>query len=154
MVTGLESSAFHAGWRDAAHRRVKQVLLVGDETVLPWIQSLLIELPAQARGQVFVEVPEACGVPPLVAPGRVAVTWLGRSQRSGAPGTGESCRHGVALDRAVRAWVGEMSVVGGDYLWADDRHDFCAWIGGSGSVIAQLAADVEARVQSSAEHAR
>ncbi|AZZ48352.1 phage tail protein [Rathayibacter rathayi] len=131
----------------------KQFLIAGDESVVPWIQSILDVLPATARGQVFVEVDDARGLPPLAAPGRVCVTWLGRSERSGAPGTGERCRRGVALDRAVRAWVGEMSVIDGDYPWADDRHDFCAWIGGVGPVVTQLAADVEARLRSSSEHA-
>ncbi|PPI27819.1 SIP domain-containing protein [Rathayibacter sp. AY1B5] len=131
---------------------VKQFLIAGDETVVPWIQSILDTLPANARGQVFVEVDDARGLPPLAAPGRVCVTWLGRSERTGAPGTGERCSRGVALDRAVRAWVGEMSVVDGDYPWADDRHDFCAWIGGAGPVVAELAADVEARLRTSAEH--
>ncbi|ROQ54614.1 siderophore-interacting protein [Rathayibacter sp. PhB152] len=132
---------------------VKQFLIAGDETVVPWIQSMLDALPANARGQVFVEVDDARGLPPLSAPGRVCVTWLGRSQRSGAPGTGLACARGVALDRAVRAWMGEMSVVDGDYPWADDRHDFCAWVGGEGAVVAELAADVDARLRVSAEHA-
>lgn len=132
---------------------VKQYLIAGDETVVPWIQSMLDSLPANARGQVFVEVDDARGLPPLSAPGRVTVTWLGRSTRSGAPGTGALCRRGMALERAVRAWVGEMSVVDGDYPWSDERHDFCAWIGGAGPLIAELAADVEARLRVSAEHA-
>lgn len=132
---------------------VKQFLIAGDETVVPWIQSILDALPSSARGQVFIEVDDARGLPPLAAPGRVAVTWLGRSERSGAPGTGEPCRHGMALDRAVRAWVGEMSVVDGDYPWADARHDFCAWIGGTGPIVAELAADVEDRLRVSARHA-
>ncbi|KZX19743.1 hypothetical protein [Rathayibacter tanaceti] len=46
-----------------------------------------------------------------------------------------------------------MSVVDGDYPWADARHDFCAWIGGAGAVISELAIDVEARLRSSADHA-
>lgn len=132
---------------------VKQYLIAGDETVVPWIQGLLDALPAGARGQVFVEVPDAYGLPPLTAPGRVTVTWLGRSERSGAPGTGARCAPGSALDRAVRAWVGEMSVVDGDYPWADDRHDFCAWIGGAAPAIAELASDIETRLRVSAEHA-
>lgn len=132
---------------------VKQFLIAGDETVVPWIQSILDALPSGARGQVFIEVDDARGLPPLAAPGRVTVTWLGRFERSGAPGTGEPCRHGVALDRAVRAWVGEMSVVDGDYPWADARHDFCAWIGGAGPIVAELASDVEDRLRVSARHA-
>ncbi|MBF4462775.1 MULTISPECIES: SIP domain-containing protein [unclassified Rathayibacter] len=150
-VAPVEIAAVESAPAAVAPVDVKQYLIAGDETVLPWIQSLLDSLPANARGQVFVEVDEARGIPPLVAPGRVCVTWLGRSQRSGAPGTGTRCERGIALDRAVRAWVGEMSVVGGEYPWADARHDFCAWIGGTGETIAELAVDVEARLRVSAE---
>ncbi|PWJ64268.1 SIP domain-containing protein [Rathayibacter iranicus] len=126
---------------------VKQYLIAGDETVVPWIQSILDALPEGARGQVFIEVDDARGLPPLLAPGRVCVTWLGRARTGGA-----SCR-GAVLDRAVRAWTGEMSVVDRDYPWADPRHDFCAWIGGAGPVIDELATDIEARLRVSTEHA-
>lgn len=129
----------------------KQLLIAGDETVVPTIQALLDTLPANARGQVFVEVEDARGLPPLTAPGRFTVTWLGRATRSGAPGTGERCGHGVALDRAVRAWAGEMSVLGEATPWSDDRHDFCAWIGGSGALIHELALDVATRLDVAAE---
>lgn len=144
MFEGRDGSAPHD---------VKQYLIAGDETVVGQIQSLLDALPALARGQVFVEVDDARGLPPLVAPGRVSVTWLSRSERLGAPGTGALCGRGVALEQAVRAWVGEMSVVDGDYPWADARHDFCAWIGGAGTAITELAVDVEARLRISAEQA-
>lgn len=126
---------------------VKQYLIAGDETVVPWIQSILDALPANARGQVFIEVDDARGLPPLSAPGRVCVTWLGRA------GIGEPRSRGVVLDRAVRAWTGEMCVVDRDYPWADARHDFCAWIGGGGPVIDELATDIEAWLRVSAEHA-
>ncbi|NQX26949.1 SIP domain-containing protein [Microbacteriaceae bacterium VKM Ac-2854] len=129
----------------------KQYLIAGDESVVPMIQALLDALPASARGQVFVEVEDARGLPPLSAPARFTVTWLSRATRSGAPGTGALCGHGVALDRAVRAWVGEMSVLGEDTPWSDDRHDFCAWIGGHGALVHELSLDVTARLEVAAE---
>ncbi|NQX12807.1 SIP domain-containing protein [Microbacteriaceae bacterium VKM Ac-2855] len=136
---------------DWSPNEAKQLLIAGDETVVPTIQALLDSLPASARGQVFIEVPDAHGLPPLTAPGRFTVTWLGRATRSGAPGTGALCARGEALDRAVRAWVGEMSVIDGLAPWSDDRHDFCAWIGGAGAVVHELALDVDARLAVAAE---
>jgi hypothetical protein len=44
----------------------------------------------------------------IPVPSRMTVTWLPRSARSGAPGTGDSCRRGEALSRAVTAWADEM----------------------------------------------
>jgi NADPH-dependent ferric siderophore reductase len=87
---------------------------------------MLSVLPICARGQVFVEVDSADDVEPLASPGRVTVTWLARDRRSGVPGTGAACAPGQALDRAVRAWLGEMyvepdSVATGEHV---------VWIGG------------------------
>jgi hypothetical protein len=42
------------------------------------------------------------------APGRMTVTWLARSARSGAPGSGRGCTPGQALARATCAWADEM----------------------------------------------
>lgn len=139
---------------DGPATEAKQYLIAGDESVVPTIQAMLDALPASARGQVFVEVADAHGLPPLAAPRRFTVTWLSRATRSGAPGTGALCGHGVALDRAVRAWVGEMSVLGEETPWSDDRHDFCAWIGGTGALVHELALDVRARLDvAAAQHA-
>lgn len=143
------------GWTPAD---AKQVLIAGDDSVVLMIQAMLDALPANARGQVFIEVDDARGLPPLVSPGRVTVTWLGRSVRSGAPGTGEPCRHGVALDRAVRAWVGEMSVLEEDGFPSAlgstatrPKHDFCAWVAGRGATIHELAEDVAERLALTAQ---
>src|SRR5690606_23253238 len=51
---------------------------------------------------------DASDIGVIRAPGRMTVTWLARSQRSGAPGTGRSCAPGAALARATCAWAGEM----------------------------------------------
>ena len=45
---------------------------------------------------------------------RKIVTWLDRSRRSGAPGTGRACAPGQALVRAVTAWADEMLCDHGD----------------------------------------
>ena len=70
-----------------------QLLLVGDETALPAIASILEDLPADARGSVFVEVPVAADIQQLRRPAGVTVTWLPRE--GGARGAEI---HGAVLD--------------------------------------------------------
>src|SRR5690606_5629675 len=55
-----------------------------------------------------VEVPDSSWIAPLDVPARMIVTWLDRSARTGAPGSGRRCVSGAALTRAVTAWAGEM----------------------------------------------
>jgi NADPH-dependent ferric siderophore reductase len=70
-----------------------QLLLVGDETALPAIASILEDLPADAKGSVFVEVPLAADVQELRRPAGMTVTWLPRE--GGARGAEI---HGAVLD--------------------------------------------------------
>lgn len=56
----------------------EQLLLVGDETALPAIASILADLDADSRGVVFVEVPDAGDIVDLAAPPGVEVCWLPR----------------------------------------------------------------------------
>lgn len=93
--------------RAARHTRVQQ-LITADETSLAELEALLATLPICSTGRVFIEVPDAAWVSPVSAPSRMVVTWLDRSQRSGAPGTGRGCVSGQALARAVTAWADEM----------------------------------------------
>jgi len=53
-------------------------------------------------------VPDAAWIGQIVVPSRMIVTWLDRSVRSGAPGSGRGCSAGEALSRAVIAWADEM----------------------------------------------
>jgi len=101
-----------------------QYLLATDETGIAELEAALATLPLCAKGRVFVEVESAADVGVLDVPTRMTVTWLTRSDRSGAPGSGERCTRGVALGRAVRAWSDEMLCdpqtrshiwLGGDY---------------------------------------
>lgn len=85
-----------------------QHLVAADETSLPEVQALLATLPICATGRVFVEVPDAAAIGELAVPPRMTVTWLDRSHRTGAPGSGRPCARGEALGRAVRAWADEM----------------------------------------------
>lgn len=57
-------------------------VLCGDETAVPAISRILADLPADARGSAFLEVPSEADVLTLEAPSGVSVTWL---PRNGAP---------------------------------------------------------------------
>ena len=61
------------------------LLLAGDETALPAIGRILEELPARARGAVFVEVQDAAEEQPLRVPPGMTLQWLHRG--AAAPGT-------------------------------------------------------------------
>ncbi|MCC2033499.1 SIP domain-containing protein [Microbacterium allomyrinae] len=93
--------------RASRHTRVQQ-LITADETSLVDLETLLATLPICSTGRVFIEIPDASWQAAIVAPSRMVVTWLDRSQRSGAPGTGRGCTSGEALSRAVTAWADEM----------------------------------------------
>ncbi len=93
--------------RASRHTRV-QHLITADESSLAELEAVLATLPICSTGRVFVEVPDASWLAEITAPSRMVVTWLDRSQRSGAPGTGRGCASGEALTRAVTAWADEM----------------------------------------------
>jgi hypothetical protein len=105
MSTSLEHSA--KACRASRHSRV-QHLITADETSLAELEAMLATLPICSTGRVFIEVPDATWEGNIVAPSRMVVTWLDRSTRSGAPGTGRGCAQGEALARAVNAWADEM----------------------------------------------
>ena len=130
-----------------------RILLAGDETAVPAICSIVEHLPADTRGQVFLEVATEADILPLEAPGRMTVSWLARDRRAGIA-------HGGALGRAVRAWVSEMVVaddgvevaaevapdvdVDAEILWdipadiPDRSNDLYAWIAGEAGCIKDL----------------
>lgn len=103
----------------------RHVLLAGDESSIGELADVLAMLPICARGQVFVEVEDASAIEPLQSPGRVVVTWLTRTARSGEPGTGTGCARGQAVARAARAWASEMLDVDGH-----ESAEYHVWIGG------------------------
>lgn len=97
-----------ASARRSQRRPRAQHLITADEHTLLELETLLATLPLCATGRVFVEVPDAAHRAPITVPSRMTLTWLERSTRSGAPGTGRGCTTGVALTRAVTAWADEM----------------------------------------------
>ena len=94
--------------RRASKRGRVQVVVTADEHSLVELEALVATLPLCATGRIFIEVPDADWIGELAVPARMVVTWLDRSRRSGAPGTGRACRSGEALARAVAAWADEM----------------------------------------------
>jgi hypothetical protein len=108
--------------RATRHMRVQQ-LVTADEQSLAELEALLATLPICSTGRVFVEVPDASWVADIAVPARMVLTWLDRSARTGAPGSGRGCAPGEALARAVTAWAGEM-------LCADDDHTRITLLGG------------------------
>ncbi|ATG51033.1 cobalamin ABC transporter ATP-binding protein [Brachybacterium vulturis] len=75
----------------------RTVLLVGDETAVPAVGSILEALPASISGHALLEVPEAGDAQQLLSRSGVQVTWL---PREGRP-------HGELLDAAVRRLMSE-----------------------------------------------
>ncbi|GAB3276795.1 SIP domain-containing protein [Microbacterium lacusdiani] len=104
-MTAVEHNA--SACRASRHTRV-QHLVTADEQSFAELEALLATLPICATGRVFIEVPDAGWIAPISAPPRMVVTWLDRSARTGAPGSGRSCTPGAALTRAVTAWADEM----------------------------------------------
>lgn len=62
------------------------LLLIGDETAVPAISSILEDLPATTLGTVFCEVPVSTDIVDLGVPHGVEVVWLPRNgQERGVP---------------------------------------------------------------------
>ena len=57
------------------------LLLVGDETAVPAVCAILEQLPADARGAAFLEVPVTGDMADVDRPAGVEVTWLPREGR-------------------------------------------------------------------------
>ncbi|MDQ4053132.1 MAG: siderophore-interacting protein [Actinomycetota bacterium] len=70
-----------------------RLLLVGDETAVPAIARILEDLPAEAKGSVFVEVPLAEDIQDLRTLPGISITWL---PRNGRPRGSEI--HGAVLE--------------------------------------------------------
>lgn len=76
------------------------LLIAGDETAVPAVSAILEQLPDDAQGAVFLEVPDAADVLELRAPAGVTVQWFDRGgDVLPAPG------YGGCLVEAVRTWA-------------------------------------------------
>lgn len=77
------------------------VLLAGDESAVPAVCAILEQLPPDARGAAFLEVPLAEDIQAVRRPPGVEVTWLPRATRP----------HGAALHEAVVQHLGSDAVL-------------------------------------------
>jgi NADPH-dependent ferric siderophore reductase len=111
--------------RPTSSRRLAPFLLACDESAVGELEAMVATLPMCASGRVFIEVASTADVGLVTVPSRMTVTWLPRSSRSGAPGTGTTCGRGEALARAVTAWADEMLCDG-----SDDARVVEVWLGG------------------------
>jgi NADPH-dependent ferric siderophore reductase len=93
------------GGIEFAPPQVNRLLLVGDETALPAIASILADLDGAAAGRVFIEVPDAGDIADLAAPAGVELMWLPRGHADA----------GSRLIPAVRSHFG----LGPDTNWVD-----------------------------------
>lgn len=103
LTTSRSGRAQRRAARMSAHH-----LVTADEHSLVELEAFLATLPLCASGRVFIEVAEQADIRVIEAPARMTVTWLARSTRSGAPGSGRACAPGMALSRATCAWADEM----------------------------------------------
>lgn len=88
--TGIE-------WRPPAD--ATRFLLAGDETAAPAICSILEQLPADAVGQAFVEVPTRHDALDVRVPAGFELNWLPRTE---SPSAAPYAVHGELLEEAVR----------------------------------------------------
>ena len=72
----------------------QRLLLVGDETAVPAVASILEDLPEDAAGKVYLEVPTDADVLPLRVPAGIQLAWL---PRNGEPYGDRACRAVLAL---------------------------------------------------------
>lgn len=79
--------------------------MVGDSRDTHTIQAALRRLPADAYGQVILEVATSLQVRRLDVPDGVSITWLCRDLRQGVSGPAPA--RGVLAARAARAWISE-----------------------------------------------
>jgi NADPH-dependent ferric siderophore reductase len=94
-------------------------LLVADETGLPAVLGILRDLPRDARGTAFIEIPHADDAQQTAAPDGFEVRWLVRD---------EGVRPGIPALEAVKGWtppttslrayiVGEQALPTGARRW-------------------------------------
>lgn len=81
-------------------------LMAGDETALPAISVALEALPANAIGQVFIEVAEPEDEVPLAAPEGVQINWILRGGRADLVGEDRAGDHSPLVEAVKTAhWL-------------------------------------------------
>ncbi|WP_328469544.1 siderophore-interacting protein [Actinoplanes sp. NBC_00393] len=125
-----------------------RILLGGDETAVPAIASILAGLPADARGEALLEVPESADKLEIAAPPGFRVTWLARD--GAAHGTYLIPEIEAAAARLLGDCITPADVtledvdVDEEILWevpdaaAGSIDGFYAWLAGEAAVIKTL----------------
>lgn len=95
-----------------------ELLLVGDETAVPAVAGILRDLPDDARGAAFLEVPCTQDfLSDVVAPPGVELTWLARDQRPlGQAVHAAVAEHLGTSGTSATAWTPETDEIDPD-LW-------------------------------------
>ncbi len=99
LVTMAPRRGVEYGGIEFAPGTARELLLVGDETAVPAVCSILEDLDDDARGAAFLEVPvsgDATALAAQVAPSNLRVIWLPR----------DGAELGALLDREVRRHLG------------------------------------------------
>lgn len=120
-------------------------LLAGDETALPAIAGILEQLPADAHGEVVLEVPEAGDRLPLAHPDGIRLTWVVRGDAPYGDGLVAAVRTAVAVLDLPRSLDGqEVDETDEEALWdvpdeaaAVARSPY-AWLAGESAAIRTL----------------
>jgi NADPH-dependent ferric siderophore reductase len=146
MGPNADHDGVHGGVDYRPGDNAEFVLLGGDETAVPAIAAILERMPADARGEVYLEVPFAGDRLEIGGPDGVRVNWLARE---GEP-------HGERLVPAVREATGRIFETAGrpeqeledvdidvEDLWevpepVADAGRFYAWLAGEAAVIRTL----------------
>ncbi len=126
------------------------IVLVGDETAAPAIARILEDSPADTRGAVFIEVPQASDALSINAPAGVVVNWLPRGETEhgslliptvlGYLGSGETTEI-VVTDAQTENPVWETPVfssLGEDLDNVEGSADRYFWIAGESGVVTTL----------------
>ncbi|WP_449279865.1 siderophore-interacting protein [Leucobacter sp. GX0328] len=79
LLVAPRRGRFDGGGIEFDTERTGRLLLAGDETAAPAIASILEDLPRDAVGAAFIEVPERADALAIDAPVGIAVHWLARA---------------------------------------------------------------------------
>ena len=136
-------------------RPTDRLLLVGDETAVPAVARILEDLPEDAAGSAWLEVPDRRDVLPLRVPPGVSVAWLPR--RGAAYGDlvcravaqhlgldGAPCDDGTGLSVEPDLWETPTYSSSGEVLTepparsAEPVHGLYAWVAGEAGTVTRL----------------
>lgn len=135
-------------WSPPSSDTGARVLLVGDETAVPAIGSILQTLPAGVRGHAVAEVPTAQDFLDLPTSADVEVVWCARGDRPRGAALASAVREvldalGVAAARAAGEAPREVDV-DADLLWETAEppslglDGVYAWLAGEAAVVRDL----------------